>query len=104
MTLLLTRVSLRTILMAVAITIALVPMISLAAVEKTDGFVCPVFNDNSKAGEKNPNAVEIGGGDSTILGPDVRVPLHATNGDGAGTPGGAHSTPGDTDYTAIWSK
>ena len=31
------------------------------------------------------------------------VPAHATNGDGAGTPGGAHSSPGDSDYTAVWS-
>ena len=72
-------------------------------VEKTDGFVCPVFNDNSKVGEHNPNAVEIGNGDYTIIGPEVSVPLHATNGDGAGTPGGSHSSPGDTDYTAVWA-
>ena len=31
------------------------------------------------------------------------VPNIATNADGAGSPGGAHSAPGDTDYTAIWS-
>ena len=70
---------------------------------KTDGFGCPVFNPNAQAGVKNPNAVLIGGGDYTIIGPDVSVPLNATNGDGAGTPGGAHSSPGDTDYTALWS-
>jgi len=72
-------------------------------VVKTDGFVCPVFNKDSQAGAKNPNAVAIGGGDSTIIGPKVSVPAHATNGDGAGTPGGAHSSPGDSDYTAVWS-
>jgi len=71
--------------------------------EKTDGFVCPVFNANSQAGAKNPNAVEIGGGDYTILGPNVSVPVHATNGDGEGSPPGPHSSPGDSDYTAIWS-
>ena len=65
--------------------------------------VCPVFNSNSQAGLKNPNAVLIGGGDYTILGPNVSVPTGATNGNGAGSPGGAHSTPGDSDYTAIWA-
>jgi hypothetical protein len=74
-----------------------------APVEKTDGFVCPVFNENSAAGMKNPNAVPIGEGHYTIIGPDVSVPLHATNGDGAGTPPGPHSEPGDTDYTAVWA-
>lgn len=82
----------------------LTPTLSFAATpEKTDGFVCPVFNDGSAVGENNPNAVQIAGGDYTIVGPSVPVPLHATNGDGAGTPGGDHSAPGDTDYTAIWS-
>ncbi|MFP3853644.1 MAG: hypothetical protein ACLFWD_05040 [Anaerolineales bacterium] len=66
-------------------------------------FVCPVFNDGSAVGDHNPNAVEIGGGDYSIIGPDVAVPDGATNGDGTGTPGGEHSSPGDSDYTAIWS-
>lgn len=74
-----------------------------APVEKTNGFVCPVFNSNSAAGEKNPNAVQIGGGDFTIIGPNVSVPLHATNGDGAGSPPGWHAIPGDRDYSAIWA-
>ena len=65
------------------------------------GFVCPVFNADA-VGAHNPNAVGIGGGDYSIIGPDVSVPEHATNGDGAGTPPGPHSQPGDTDYTAIW--
>jgi hypothetical protein len=86
-----------------ALLFAMVPVLTLAAPpEITDGFVCPVFNDGSAVGEHNPNAVQIGGGDYTIIGPDVRVPTHATNGDGAGSPGGAHSSPGDTDYTALW--
>jgi len=79
------------------------PTPAFADVEKTDGFICPVFNSDSAVGAKNPNAVEIGGGDYTVLGPDVRVPLGATNADGAGSPGGAHSAPGDSDYTAIWA-
>jgi len=80
------------------------PLVSSAApVEKTDGFVCPVFNSISAVGAHNPNAVQIAGGDYTVIGPSVSVPTHATNGDGAGSPGGAHSTPGDSDYTAVWS-
>ncbi len=71
--------------------------------EKTDGFVCPVFNDGSAVGENNPNAVQIGGGDYTIVGPEVSVPTNATNQDGAGTPGGDHASPGDSDYTAVWA-
>lgn len=73
-----------------------------AAVEKTDGFVCPVFNDNSKVGEKNPNAIEISNGDYTIVGPKVSVPITATNDNGQGSPAGNHSSPNDKTYTAIW--
>ena len=68
------------------------------------GFVCPVFNADA-VGAHNPNAVFLpGGGDSfySIIGPDVSVPDRATNAGGAGSPMGAHSSPGDTDYTAIW--
>jgi hypothetical protein len=81
--------------------------------EKTDGFVCPVLGgkagENGKASEPHGNSpggpiVEIGGGDYTVAGPDVEVPVHATNDEGAGTPGGDHASPGDPDYTAIWKK
>ena len=81
----------------------MLPAFSFAAPpEKTD-FVCPVFNDGAAVGEKNPNAVGIADGDYTIIGPDVAVPDGATNGDGDGSPGGEHASPGDSDYTAIWS-
>jgi len=75
--------------------------------EKTDGFVCPVLG--GKAGEAHGNSdpskiVEIGGGDYTVPGPDVNVPVHTTNDNGAGTPDGPHASPGDTEYTAIWSR
>lgn len=94
----------KAIITALAFAFAFSPALTLAApVEKTDGFVCPVFNSNSAVGEHNPNAVQIGGGDYTIPGPNVSVPIHATNGDGAGTPGGEHSAPGDSDYTAVWA-
>lgn len=68
-------------------------------------FVCPVFNSDA-VGEHNPNAIQIGGGDYSIIpvGGDqgLSVPDTATNGDGDGSPGGAHSSPGDSDYTALW--
>ena len=72
-------------------------------IQHTDGFVCPVFNADSQAGANNPNAANIGGGDTSIIGPNVSVPTHATNGDGSGTPPGPHSSTGDSDYSAIWS-
>ena len=68
--------------------------------EKTEAFVCPVLNAN--AGAHNPNAVPIANGDYTIIGPNVNVPVHATNEDGAGSPGGDHSAPGDSGYSPIW--
>ena len=76
--------------------------------DKTDGFVCPVLG--GKAGEAHGNSAPtkivgpIGEGDYTIIGPDVSVPIHATNADGNGIPNGSHANPGDTDYTAIWGS
>jgi len=85
------------------------PAISFAsAPDKTDGFVCPVFNSNSAVGEHNPNAFPIADGDYSLIPSGsphtISIPIHATNGDGAGSPGGAHSSPGDSDYTAIWNN
>lgn len=75
-------------------------------------FVCPVLTVNGNAAEHaDEHFNEIGEGEYTF-GPGAagsgetfngNVPNHATNGDGSGSPGGAHSSPGDTDYTAIWS-
>lgn len=69
----------------------------------TTGFVCPVISTDAVLHAKN--GVMINGAYS-ILGPQVSVPSHATNtlDDGtAGSPGGAHASPGDTGYTAIWN-
>lgn len=63
-------------------------------------FVCPVIS--TEAVLNSPNGAAIGGGDYSIIGPDVVVPMHATNDNGAGTPGGDHASPGDSTYTAIW--
>lgn len=83
--------------------------------EKVDAFVCPVFNDDAAVGDSNPNVITIYGGDHSLLpgragehGPGVdefmSVPEGATNGDGGGSPAGPHSSPGDTDYTAVWNN
>ncbi len=75
--------------------------------EPTDGFVCPVLGGQAggNQGKSNPDPiVGIGGGDASVIGPEVTVPLHATNDNGAGLPGGDHASPGDADYTAIWKN
>lgn len=86
------------------VTLSEAEMDSVAAggVDSVDGFVCPVITTENVL--HSPKAMPIGEGHYTIGGPDVSVPLHATNGDGAGTPPGPHSQPGDTDYTAIWAR
>jgi hypothetical protein len=63
-------------------------------------FVCPVIK--TAAVLNSPNAMMIGGGDYSIIGPTVTVPTHATNDNGAGLAGAAHASPGDANYTAIW--
>lgn len=71
--------------------------------DTTTGFVCPVLGGNAGANAAGP-IVQIGGGDFSVIGPDVTVPIHATNDNGAGDPTSAnHASPGDTDYTAIWA-
>ncbi len=75
--------------------------VAAGGVDKVDGFVCPVISTSAVL--NSPNGAQIGGGDFSIIGPNVSIPLHATNGAGAGTPAGPHAQPGDTDYTAIWA-
>lgn len=75
-----------------------------------DPFVCPVLKVAEQA-HKSGQFADLGNGESTILPGNAgsaetfngKVPSHATNGDGTGSPGGAHSAPGDTDYGAVWS-
>jgi hypothetical protein len=76
--------------------------VAAGGADTVDGFVCPVIT--TAAVLNSPNGAAIGEGHYSIIGPDVAIPVHATNGDGAGTPGGPHSQPGDTNYTAIWAK
>lgn len=85
------------------------PQRAAASVDKVSAFVCPVITSEA-VGEHNPQAGALGAtGDYTVVpatanNGDLYVPVHATNGDGAGLPGGPHSVPGDTDYTAIWGR
>lgn len=76
-----------------------------------DPFVCPVLHVSEQAAEHAGKFNQIGDGEYTF-GPGAagnpetfngNVPDHATNANGSGSPGGSHSGPGDSDYTAIWS-
>lgn len=99
---------------AVAVTMGLLAGSASAAPPERaeDPFVCPVLKLNENAVEQTDGKfAEIGEGEYTF-GPGAagtpetfngNVPDGATNADGAGSPVGAHSAPGDSDYTAIWS-
>lgn len=90
--------------------VALPAMIFADPVERVQTFVCPVLNEN--AGMNNPNAFPIAGGDYSLLpgkagdpaNSPVMVPVHATNQNGNGGPGGSHAGPGDADYSPIWNQ
>jgi hypothetical protein len=77
----------------------------------SDPFVCPVLKISDQAAAHSDQFITIGGSDYSILpgkaGSQVafngNVPTHATNADGAGSPEGAHASPGDEGYSAIWS-
>src|SRR5688572_2114078 len=69
--------------------------------EKTEGFVCPVITTDAVL--NSPRGAVIGEGHYSIIGPNVSVPIHATNDEGAGVPGGPHAAPGDANYSAIWA-
>jgi len=75
--------------------------VAAAGVETVNGFVCPVITTENVLHAKNGGELGVEGF-YTVGGPDVTVPVHATNGDGNGHPGGPFSQPGDTNYTAIW--
>jgi len=86
----------------VSLTAAQMDSVAAGGVETTTGFVCPVISTDAVL--HSPNGGEIYDGDySIIIDHDITIPVHATNGNGSGAPDGAHSSPGDTDYTAIWA-
>jgi hypothetical protein len=95
--------------------LAIVPASAAAAgppARASDPFVCPVLTLSDQAVDNSGHFNSIGDGTYTF-GPgnagstdtfNGKVPNIATNGDGAGSPAAnSHSSPGDTDYTAIWS-
>lgn len=87
----------------VALSDAQMDSVAAGGVDTVDGFVCPVLTTENVL--NSPKGGELGiEGFYTIGGPDVMVPVHATNTDGAGSPAGPFSHPGDTAYTAIWSR
>jgi hypothetical protein len=99
---------------AVAGSFAAVPASSaLAATPEraSDPFVCPVLSISEQAAAHVDRFHQIGDGQYTFAPGSAgdpatfngNVPNHATNADGAGSPGGAHAAPGDPSYTAIWS-
>ena len=77
--------------------------VAAAGVETTDGFVCPVITTDAVLNSPKSGTLGVEGF-YTIGGPTLAVPVHATNGDGTGSPGGPFSQPGDTNYTAIWAQ
>jgi len=85
----------------VSLTEAQMDSVAAAGVETVNGFVCPVITTENVLHAKNGGELGVEGF-YTVGGPDVTVPVHATNGDGNGHPGGPFSQPGDTNYTAIW--
>jgi hypothetical protein len=75
-----------------------------APAEKVDAFICPVLGGQAGEHGNSQAFATPPGGFYTVLGPNVSVPVHATNKDGAGNPAdGQHASPGDPSYSAIWS-
>jgi hypothetical protein len=77
-----------------------------------DPFVCPVLTISDQAVQNSDRFGPIGDGTYTFAPGNAgsgetfngNVPSIATNGDGAGeATANNHSSPGDNDYTGIWS-
>jgi len=77
-----------------------------------DPFVCPVLSVNGNAVEHADGKFNEIGDSQYTFGPGAagsaetfngKVPSHATNAEGTGSPGGSHAAPGEAGYTAIWS-
>ncbi len=85
----------------IASSLAVLALGPAAGVARAD-FVCPILPISAKAAE-NGKFTQLPNGDYTIIGPNVSVPDHATNQNGAGSPEGAHAGPGDPGYSPIWN-
>ncbi len=78
--------------------------LSLAQMDTVAGgaFVCPVISTDAIK-NSNLHFVNLGDGYYSIVpDTDITVPVHATNDNGTGSPGGNFVSPGNTSYTAIW--
>lgn len=84
----------------VSLTVEDMDRVTAGVAPSPTGFVCPVIKTDAVL--NSPNSGALPSGEYTIGGPVVRIPMHATNDNGAGSPGGAHASPGDSTYTAIW--
>jgi hypothetical protein len=102
------------ILTGAAAALVLVPAGSAVAAppdRAANPFVCPVLTVSEQAAAHAGRFDSLGNGEYTFAPGaagsaetfDGNVPNLATNADGAGSPGGSHSAPGDSGYTAIWS-
>ena len=67
-----------------------------------DGFVCPVLGGKAGVNGKATVIVTPPGGFNTVIGPNVTVPVYATNMNGGGSPGGPFASPGEENYSPIW--
>jgi hypothetical protein len=103
----------RKIVLASALALLLVALSASAALaappEKVEGFVSPVLGGQAGEHGKSP-VIQIPDGYEfyTVPGPQVTVPIHATNMDGAGNPYGEYdnedyAVPGDPGYSPIWN-
>lgn len=68
----------------------------------TDGFVCPVLGGQAGQHGNSEVIVQPPAGFYSVIGPDVTVPIQATNLDGEGSPVGPFASPGDSNYSPIW--
>ena len=87
---------------AAALLVGATTGVASANVETTDGFVCPVLGGQAGVNGNADVFVSPAGTYNTVVGPNVSVPIHATNNDGASTPVSNYLSPGDPGYSAIW--
>lgn len=67
----------------------------------THGFVCPVLGGQAGVNGSADVFASPAGTYNTVIGPDVTVPVLATNNNGDSTPLSNCLSPGDSDYSAI---
>jgi hypothetical protein len=96
---------------AIALAIGFAAVLGPGAGTASADFVCPVLKVPQEARDQSGRFATLPSGEATILpgkagdstASPIDVPAHATNADGTGSAGGAHASPGDSDYSAIWN-